>query len=328
MTPVVLLMGDAAVLIDRELLRIEQEVLPECGLPAFNHGTWRATDDNPIEAIRTARTLPMMAGKRLVVLRDLHEGKSSLLEAVADYVSAPSDTTVLVLTASKFGRVRKGSKDWGARIRNAAKKSGKVVSFDSSKTNPVRFAREHAETAGLPLEPAAAEMLVAIVGSDLGTIAREVEKVVLYAAGGERVTPDHVAQACSALAEQDAWALSGAIATGDAARAVAVLQPLLERDASGGHIRMILGQLGWQLRQVATVSEGLALGRSDKEIGVAVKGYGKWELIRAARKAHGRGELKSASTIVSSLAVANQRMNSHRAGDRRILEDLVLELCG
>ncbi len=325
---VILLVGDAALLVERALDEVVSAVLPECGLPAFNHSTFSATDSDPMGALRTARTLPMMANRRLVVLKHLHEAKADLLESAVEYAASPNDTTVLVMTAAGFARPRKGGKDWGARLKNAVKKSGRLTVFDTKKINPVRFAIEHATSVDKELSRNAADVLVSVVGADIGTLAREVEKVALYVGDANRIEPDDVAAACSAVAQQDAWALTGAIANGDVAGAVGVLQPLLEEDDSSGRIRMILGQLGWQVRQLAVVSDGMFFGQSDKQIGPSVRGFGKWDLIRAARKSHQRGTLKRADELIALLAVANRLMNSHRAGDRRILEALVIDLAG
>jgi DNA polymerase-3 subunit delta len=71
-----------------------------------------------------ARTLPMMAQRRLVVVRSLErwepreggKSKDEPLDRIADYLKEPSPTTVVVLVASKLDKRR--------RLVSAAHKEG------------------------------------------------------------------------------------------------------------------------------------------------------------------------------------------------------------
>jgi len=192
---------------------------------------------------------------------------------------------------------------------------------------PARFLEECAQALGCRLEGDAGPLLLALVGSDLGLAARELEKVAIYAGEGV-IRADHVSAACSALAEQDAWAITSAIARADASAALAVLQPLLEADHSSGRVRMILGQLAWQIRQVAIAADAAHAGASDVQVSALLKGYGKRDIVSAVRTAFRNGQLRRGHAWMNLLAEANRRMNCHRAGDRRVLEELVLDLCG
>jgi len=327
LTAVVLIAGDVEILVSRELARVTAELLPTCGLPAFNHTVFRASDADPSEALRAARTLPMMADRRIVVVKDVQHAPGAFLEALVDYVASPSESTSLVLTAGKFGKAAKGQPDWGSRLRNAVKKHGTYVAFDTAGVPPARFLEECAQALGCRLEGDAGPLLLALVGSDLGLAARELEKVAIYAGEGV-IRADHVSAACSALAEQDAWAITSAIARADASAALAVLQPLLEADHSSGRVRMILGQLAWQIRQVAIAADAAHAGASDVQVSALLKGYGKRDIVSAVRTAFRNGQLRRGHAWMNLLAEANRRMNCHRAGDRRVLEELVLDLCG
>ncbi len=121
---VYVVMGDAAVLRDGAVDLLVKKGLERAGLAAFNHSSYRASEPNGAEAFATARTLPMMADIRVVVVRDLDEGKKDFFEALCNYIPEQSPSTLLVLTGSRFPKVEKGGRNWQAKVKNAIKKHG------------------------------------------------------------------------------------------------------------------------------------------------------------------------------------------------------------
>ena len=76
--------------------------------------------------------------------------------------------------------------------------------------------------------------------------------------------------------------------------------------------------VAWQLRQLLAIQAGL---QGHPVEGVRMPGWKRKKVEQALQ----RNPLDPARTL-ERLAQANQDMNSHRAGSRRILEGLVLEL--
>lgn len=321
--PVWIVFGDAGPLVDEAVARVVEAGLSRCGLPAFNHSTWSAADVAAVAAVSTARTLPMMADLRVVVVRDLEEGHEAVLEALADYVAEPSPSTLLVATGTGFPRARKGGRDWGARIRNAAKKTGQVLKYGRGDVAPARFVADEAVRAGKRIGRTAAELVVELAGDDLSRLRREVEKLSLYVGDAEEIEVDDVHGACSAVAAAVVWELTAGIATRDADRALASLHRQLEE---GEDPRKILGLIGWQLRQLLQAAELVRLGAPDKEVSRQTRI--RWDQLGPLKAAVKAGRAPRAADTLGKLATANRLMNEHRAGDRRILEALVLDLCG
>jgi len=322
LAPVWLVLGDARPLVEAALERIVGAALEQCGLPAFNHSTYRAADPGAVGALATARTLPMMATLRLVVLRDLEEGGDPLFEALVDYVSDPSPSTVLVLTGQGFPPTRKGGKNWAARIQNAVKKTGRVLKFAAKDIRAPQYAREEAQRLGKQLGAREADLLVALVGDDLGRLRQEIEKVALFVGDRARITADDLNVACSMVAESVIWDLTSGIAARNADQALAALHRQLEE---GEDPRRLLAMVAWQLRSVLQAVALIAAGAPD---GVVRKDtHIRFDLLQRLRQAHQQGRVPDAAATLGRLAVANRQMNQHRAGDRRILEQLVLELC-
>jgi DNA polymerase-3 subunit delta len=315
-----LVLGAETLLVTRAVEAIVARVLPEIGPPAFNRSDARASEADAIEAVGLARTLPMMAGRRLVVIRDLQEGTEEVMAAIEAYLAHPSDTTTLVLAGTGFPKVVKGGSNWSARIPKKVEAVGELVKYADGAVAPAVFAREHAAPLGHALGPDEARMLVDLCGTDLGRVAREVEKAALYVDEGAPLDGAAVTAACSALAEKDVWDLTAGIAARDREAALGALHRLLEE---GDAPHRLLGLVGWQLRTVLRVAEMVRQRVPEDQIQREVRM--RPDVYRKLRRALDVRQL-SAAELLERLARANRAMNSVRAGDRRVFESLVLDL--
>lgn len=322
LAPVWLIHGDARPLVQDAVAKVVARALEQCAIPAFNHSTSSAAEGDPAAALATARTLPMMSDLRVVEVRDMQEGSDQLFEALLAYAADPSPSTVLVVTGSGFPKVRKGGRSWARKVETAVKKAGRVVKISSRDMPAGRFAVDRAKALGKRLGRREAELLVEIVGDDLGRLAREVDKVALFVGDAGEITADDLHMACSLVAESVIWDLTAGIAARDPDGALASLHRQLEE---GEDPRKLLGMIAWQLRQVLQAAELIRAGASDGEIRTATRM--RFDLLRSLRRSVEAGRTAGAARMMGRLAHANRQMNEHRAGDRRILESLVLDLC-
>jgi len=313
---VVLLLGEESLLLERARNRVEAAALDGV-MPGFNHTSVRAGDDGSSQVLATARTLPMMSPRRVVVLRDVEEADPSLLEALYEYVEGPSPTTVFVATGRKWPKARAGSPDWGRRVENRVKKMGLVVRFKAKDSDPNQFCVQAARELGCELHRDDARLLVEMVGRDLACLQREVEKAVLYVGGSGVIDQTALVEVCSLLAEAVVWELTDAVVQRDPDRALASLHRLLEHGGSSEPHRLV-SMIAWQVRQLLAVQAAMGGG---KAAGIRMPAWKRRKVEEALR----RNPLEPARTL-ERLARANQDMNSHRAGSRRILEGLVLDL--
>ncbi len=325
---VIFVVGDAGVLVQRVLEGLIEALLPRCGLAAFNHTTVRLGDgDRASTALGTARTLPMMADLRLVVVKDLEQGGESFFAELLHYLAEPSPTTALVITGAGFPPVRKGGKNWKTRVKNALKKHGGILEeYDASSVRPTAFASEHAASLGKRLDRHAAELLVELVGRDPDVLVQEIEKVALYVGDRDEIDGASIHAACSSLAEAVVWDLTAGLASRDADLALGSLQRLLAGSGRAGDDQphKLLGLITWQMRQILEVSQMVRQRRPDSEIRRVVRM--RPDQYAKVRAAVARG-MPGAAEVFEQLLATNRLMNRSRAGDRRVLEALVTELC-
>ncbi len=195
------------------------------------------------EVVQAARTLPWVSKRRWVYVRD-HAGSGSGLKS---YLARPAPRTVLIL------ETRKRSRAW-SRLP--------LVEFDK-KVGPARWLRAWAKQEGYVLEPAATRALVELVGDDLGRLRMELEKQFLAQWESRKITSESVAEMTLESREYDVFNLIGAMAKGQSATALLILNRLFEKGVS---FSQILALLYWTFRRLLVAREMLERGQSFQEV--------------------------------------------------------------
>lgn len=282
--PLYLLEGDD--LQSRHDLSLEFAALVDEGLQAFNVESLYANEagntagrEALIGAIlSTARTLPMMSPRRVVVVleaerllspkrgKDDDDAQPDLglgtkkkrgttpAEELEAYFEKPEPMTTLVFVA--------GGLDGNRRLVKLLRKHADCVDCGSlaNAQEAAIWIRKRLEKDELSIDPKALALLIETTGFRLGRIRPEVEKLVLYASGESAITPNHVRDLVVPQNELgDHFALMDAIRNGHAAKALKEITALLD---AGIQPPMILGQIraaAIQLRPEARVKNGLDL---------------------------------------------------------------------
>jgi DNA polymerase-3 subunit delta len=201
--------------------------------------------------------LPVMAPRRLVILREPEAGRGSskaLLEALAELVPevCAQEQTVLVVTAPKADK----------RARWVKAFSGKAAVVECSPPKPgravVSFVRMEAKRQGLSFEKGAAELLASRVGPQLLLLRQEIAKASLLAGTDRKGKPskvlvEHIEASTGHVAEQPIWDLTDAIGEGRAGDAVGMLSRLL---AGGAPAPVVLASLASHFRRLLRVASG------------------------------------------------------------------------
>lgn len=310
--PVVLLVGDDEH--EKSALALEVGAMIEEGLRAFNVERFYATDRTvtPVSVVEAARTLPMLAPRRVVVVlgaekllvpkRGRGQGAPAGddgdgdVEPLIDYLARPSPETTLVLVcAGGEGAPDAIPLPKNLRITKALAASATVVTcsgLDGGK-DPSQWIQERARAAGLEIDRPAVQRLVELAGDDPGRLRADVEKLLLFAAGAGRVTLDHVAAIAGAPVHHgDDWALVRALEQGNAAEGLRELQAALDH---GGVPFAILGQIGYAVRTPPP---------------------------------RGRFATRRVPAAVEAIFRTDLAMKSSGGDPRVLLERLIVELCG
>lgn len=183
--PIYFLMGAEPYYIDAISNYIEKNVLAE-EEKGFNQMVLYGRDVTIEEIISNAKRYPMMAEKQVVIVKEAQDLSRSI-DKLESYALQPQLTTVLVL-CYKYKKLDKRKK-----VFKALQKSG--ILFESKKLydNQVPdWIRRVLQGKGYTINPKAAQMLVEFLGTDLGKINNELEKLQLILQKGSEITPTHI----------------------------------------------------------------------------------------------------------------------------------------
>ncbi len=319
--PLYALIGDAGILRDRAIAMIVGAALPQIGLAAFNHTTFRASQTDAARAVAAARTQPMLAPRRLVVLLEVEEAKPDFIDALVAYAKAPNPDATLVVAGAGWPKSERGG-SLDARIKAAVGAVGPILALGPGAVPPAAFVLDEAAARGVRMAPAEAKALVEVTGTDLGRLSMEVEKLALYVGDAGVIDADAIEEAVALLAEAAVWDLTGAIAARDARRA-AVALARLTKGGEAGH--RLAGMIAWQLREIALAAWCVRTGLGES----AAAGRTRLRpdaIARVAREVQA-GRLHDAD-LLHAIARVNFRLNGHKAGPDRVLEGFVFELVG
>lgn len=311
------ILGPDRTLVERAVERIVARVRPEAEPASFNVVVADMGASDGAMAVGTARTLPMMAARRLVVLRGLETATEATMAALMAYVEAPSESTVLVASGTGWPKVVKGGRAWATVAPKAL--GDALYKFSEEDANPVGWARAHASSLGVTLGLAEARLLVYLTGPSLARLEREVEKLALLAPEGGTIEAGLIHEATAALAEPVVWDLTTGLATRNAALALPALHRLL---AAGEAPHRLVALILWQLRTVLRYADLVRRRAPEAELRALRL---RPEVAGPVREEVQRGGLL-ASGVLDRVARASRQMNRARAGADRVLEALVLEL--
>jgi DNA polymerase-3 subunit delta len=209
------------------------------------------------------------------------------------YVREPEPRTSLVFVATDVDRSRRLYKAlqknativqcWGLRDAKDARVDLRQVAREAEQLVRQRVAR-----AGQQIEPAAARLVAERAGADISRLRGDLERLMLFAGGKEKITLSDAQEVVSAETAQDDWAVTNAIQRGNTAEALRQLALVLD---AGATPYLVLGQLGYFVREK----------------------FGDPRRVRGA---------------VDALFRTDVALKSSGGDPRVLLERLVVELCG
>ncbi len=217
----------------------------------FNFDQRSAQSLEPEELGSLCQTLPMMAERRVVLIRDVEawKRKPSARAAMLRYLEHPAEETLVILLQ---GSAEAGEDKDLARLTTA-------VRFDPvSPERAVEWVQHRARERGTRLEPDAAEHLVRSVGAELGCLAAELEKLAALPAD-EALTAARVGELVGIRHGETIFDWRDAVLEDRPARAASLLGPVLSQPGvSGVKLVMLMG----------TTLVGVGIARSRYDAGI------------------------------------------------------------
>jgi len=322
--PLYVVTGEEQVLRDEVVAEIRAAALGS-GIAAFNEDKFTAGEVDVEKVIGAARTAPMMAPRRYVMVRGLERWDSnsdggddkrmSPLDRLTDYAAAPIDSTCMVLVATKIDGRRK--------LSAIAKKEGFVVLCEPlGRRELTDWIVQKCESRGNAIDHGVADLLAEIAGPSLASVGDAVERLSLYAGAGNEINEDAVALCVARVRTQDTWAVVGAVGERDLRKAFAALADAYDPRDRG---LPLLGALAWSIRQLAKYQLAVRAGASSEE---AAKRAGVYQPFRARELAQRARQFqgKELERWLMVLAETDLALKSSRRPADAILEEMLTRL--
>lgn len=331
--PVWLLTGEERLLRDQALAAITRAALAG-GLAELNLDKFTAGETPVDKVLAATRTVPMMAKKRVVLVRGLERWDASAAEAatnddgggggktippldrLAEYAKAPIDTTCVILVAQKLDGRRK--------LVTLAKKGGFVV--DCATVEPRRlpgWIKARAAAKGHSIDHDTCELIAEIAGPELSYLDDVLERLSLYVGAGAPITEEAVSVCVTRVKLADTWKLVDALSVKDLGKVLTLFADVYDPRDRG---LPLIGAFAWSLRQLLKLDAALAGGASLDDAARRAGIYPAFKARDLAKKlrAFRPRELERWLLVIQETDLA---LKSSRRSADAILEEMFTRLC-
>lgn len=234
--PVYLLHGEEAYFIDRLTEALQQRVVADESARDFDSIVMYGQDSNINEVAGAVRRFPVMSDRQLVVLKELqtmNDGRNQLSK-IAPLALKPSPTTVLVITLK--GEPLKATHPFVKALAG-----GGGVNFRSDRLKDWELMGFIADLCGerrVTIDRKCVELLKDSVGADLSMLARQVNKLIVAAAGNP-ITPELIEEHVGISKDYNNFELIRAVSQRDYAKAVTIVS-YFERNPRSNPVMMTI----------------------------------------------------------------------------------------
>jgi len=231
-----LFVGEEAFLQD-EALRCMIDMGVDPATRAFNLDVFYADQADPADVLSAAAAFPMIAPRRMVILKECEKLRESALERLLPLATSSSPSTVMIFVARKVDLRRKLFLEIG--------KAGVTVEFKRLYEDQVPpWIEERLRAQGKRISSDALRMLHLTAGSDLAALANEIEKICTFVGDREDVEMADVGAIAGQSKVHTIFNLTDAVGRRNIFDAQNILNFMLERgESESGILAMIARHL-------------------------------------------------------------------------------------
>ena len=196
------------------------------------------------------RELAMMTmfgdGQRVVVVEDADAFVTKFRGELEDYAAAPSRTSTLILLVGTFPS--------NTRLYKTVEASGRLIDCSplGEKAIPQWLVGWSLTAHRLNCDAAAAELLVDLIGTELGLLDQELSKLALVVENGGKLTAAIVQDNVGSWRTRTTWEMLDLALAGNVPEAIRQLDMLMQ---AGENPVGILAQVAYSLRRLAAATQ-------------------------------------------------------------------------
>ena len=253
--PIYFLYGEEPYLLNQSVARFKYAVLPE-GAEDFNYTQFYAHDAEVGIVRDSVETLPMMAPRRLVILKEAQDLTDKEWSELEPLIQEPVDSSVFVILASRVDKRKKA-------IRLLLDKAD-CVEFKKPYENQVPgWIKYIAGTLNLDISTEAIHLLHKLVGHHLVEVEAELKKLGEYVNYSRKIEVADVAATVSRSKEESVFDFTRAIGENNRVKALEHLVDLLDQGQSEIGIVSLLAR---HIRLLLSIKKGVDEGLSGAKL--------------------------------------------------------------
>lgn len=270
--------------------------------------------DIPVgEIIDLAETLPFLAERRVIFISNSGLFKSGG-EKMAEYLSAPNETTFFVFTESEV--------DKRSKLYKTVQSKGYAAEFAVQDENTLkRWIGGMISREGKKITENTVQLFLTKTGTDMENIQMELEKLICYCMDREVITNEDVETICTTRVTNHIFDMVGAIAEGNQQKALQLYYDLLALKEPPMRILFLIAR---QCNMLLQTKEMKARGYDNKVIGskIGVPPFIAGKYVAQASRFK-TAQLKKA---VRQCVEAEEAVKSGRMNDMMSVEILIVSV--
>ena len=258
--PIYFLHGEEAYYIDAISKYIEKHALTEAE-KAFNQIVLYGKDIDFKDVIDNARQFPMMANRRVVIIKEAKDMKG--MDMLASYFEKPSDQTVLVI-AHKHKKL-----DGRSKLAKVIKKN--AVVFESKPVRDYKIAEwisNYVREQGYSIDGKSSMLLGEYLGTDLSKITNEITKLTVNLEKGNTIDANLIHDKIEISKDFNIFELQNALGKKDTAKSF-LITDYFTKNIKKHPLVMLNGSLYNYFVKVLLTAKNI--NKSDQEIASKIK---------------------------------------------------------
>ncbi len=282
-------------------------------------------EETPVEtAIEDAETFPFMGERRVVILQnpvfltaEKTKGKvEHNVKKLEQYISSPAPYTILVI-AAPYEKL-----DERKKITKQIKKQAEVVEAKKLNERELKtWIRERVSLNGVQMDEEAIDLLIALAGTNLMMLTKELDKISLYASETNRIDIAAVEKLTARSLEQNIFSLVDKVVHRKIDQALRIYYDLLKQNEEPIKILAVLAN---QFRLIYQVKELSRRGYGQQKIASFIKVHPFRVKLAAGQAKYFTDE--QLSYIIDLLAQGDYEMKTGKQKKELVIELFLFKL--
>lgn len=285
------------------------------GAADFNYSSYYASDADILQVRDEVETLPMMAPRRLVILKEVQDLTDKEWTTLEPLFKTPVESTVFILVGGKIDKRKKFYKQLSEKAI--------FVEFKKPFENQISgWIRHICKGHGLTISDEGLQLTHRLVGNQLTEIESEISKVKDYLGERTHIELEDVAQCVSKKREENVFELTESLGQGDRVQSLVHLVQLLDQ---GQNEVGIVSLVARHMRILLMIRQGTEQGMAGQKLAsyAQVPSYYLQDYINQAR----RWTDRKLEHCLLTLAETDRALKSSPLSAHIWLENLVLKTC-